>query len=359
MNSRQRVLLAIDHQEPDRVPLDYSGEPEVSAALQAHFGLHSHEELLRHLHVDLRHVGLHFRAGAGQLDGDGLVDIWGVRHTPRTLLHSGYVCHHPLAHLETRRDLDDYPWPEPDALDYEAYPAELDAVSDFARVGGWANRILWTGIEMVGLEKFMFMLFERPDLIHALLRHITDYCYEVGTRCYPRVRGKLDIVSHVSDFGTQQSLWLSLPMWREFIKPHFARLFALARENGFKVYLHSDGAIRGLIPDLIEMGLDILDPIQVRAAGMDPAGLKRDFGDRLTFHGAIDVQHTLPFGTQGEVRAEVLERLQTLGSGGGYILNNSHSLLPEFPLGNIVTMYETAYECGQYPGRYPEQGAPA
>ena len=345
MNSRERVLLAIDHHEPDRVPLDWSGEPEVSAALQAHFGLHSHEELLRHLHVDLRHVGLHLRGDPGRPAVGGLEDIWGVRHTPRTQ-YSGYVYYHPLAHLETRKDLDDFPWPDPAALDYESYPAELDAVGDFARVGGWSNRILWTGIEMVGLEKFMFMLFEQPDLVHALLRRITDYCYEVGARCYPLVRGKLDIVSHVSDFGTQQAPWLSLPMWREFVKPHFARLFALAKENGFKVYLHSDGAIRSLIPDLIEMGLDILDPIQVRAAGMDPAGLKREFGDRLTFHGAIDVQYTLPFGTRDEVRDEVLERLRTLGPGGGFILNNSHSLLPEFPLGNIVTMYETAYRAG-------------
>jgi uroporphyrinogen decarboxylase len=348
MNSRERVLLAINHQEPDRVPLDWSGEPEVSATLQAHFGLHSHEELLCHLHVDLRHVGLHLRDDPSRPHVGGREDIWGVRRTPRAL-HGGYVCYHPLAHLETLQDLDDYPWPDPAALDYEAYPAELDAVGDFARVGGWANRILWTGIELVGLEKFMFMLFERPDLIHALLRRITDYCYAVGTRCYPLVQSKLDIVYHGSDFGTQRALWLSPPMWREFVKPHFARLFTLAKEHGFKIFLHSDGAIRPLIPDLIEIGLDILDPIQVRAEGMDPVGLKHEFGDRLTFHGSIDVQHTLPFGSHAEVRTEVLERLRTLGPGGGFILNNSHSLLPEFPLENIVTMYETAYRAGRYP----------
>jgi uroporphyrinogen decarboxylase len=350
MNSRERVLLAINHQEPDRVPLDWSGEPEVSAALQAHFGVRGHEELLRCLHVDLRHVGLQLRSEPGRRADGRRQDVWGVLRTPR-VQYDGYVCHHPLAHLETRKDLDDYPWPDPSALDYEAYPARLDAVGDFARVGGWENRILWTGIELVGLEKFMFMLHERPDLIHALLRRITDICYEVGARCYPRVRGKLDIVRHVSDFGTQRDTWLSLPMWREFVKPHFARLFALARENGFKVFLHSDGAIRRLIPDLIEIGLDILDPIQVQAAGMDPAELKREFGGRVTFHGAIDVQHTLPFGTPDEVREEVLERLRTLGPGGGFILNNSHTLLPAFPLANILTMYETAYRAGWHPSR--------
>ena len=245
MNSRERVLLAINRQEPDRVPLDYSGEPEVSEALQAHFGLHSHEELLRYLHVDLRQVGLHFRDAYRPLHTDDLLDIWGTRRTPRTQ-HSGYIWYHPLAHLETQKDLDDYPWPDPAALDYEAYPFELDAVGDYARVGGGGNRILWTGIEM---------------------------------------------------------------------------------------------------------GLDILDPIQVQAVGMAPAELKRDFGDRLAFHGAIDVQYTLPFGTREEVHAEVLERMQTLGKGGGFILNNSHSLLPEFPLENIITMYETAYSAGQYPQR--------
>lgn len=347
MNSRERVLIALNHQEPDRVPLDYSGEPEVSEALQAHYGLHSHEELLRHLHVDLRHVGLRFRDAYQPLHTDPLQDIWGTRRTPRTQ-HSGYIWYHPLAHLDTQKDLDDYPFPDPDALDYEAYPHELDAAGDFARIGGSGNRILWTGIEMVGTEQFNYMLIERPDLIHALLKRITDYYYEVAARCYPLVRGKLDIVSHGSDFGTQRDIWMSLPMWREFVKPHFARLFTIAKEHGFKVFLHSDGAIRKLIPDLIEMGLDILDPIQVRAVGMDPVALKRDFGDRLAFHGAIDVQYTLPFGTREEVHAEVLERIQTLGKGGGFILNNSHTLLPEFPLGNVVTMYETAYGAGQY-----------
>ena len=343
-------MLAIDHREADRVPIDWNGEPQVSAALQARLGLRSHEELLRHLHVDIRHAGIRLRGGRSArtvLPDGGEEDIWGVRrrHHP---LHGGYVYHHPLAHLETQADLDDYPWPDPDALEYESYPAIVDSLGDYARMGGWANRILWTGIELVGLEKFMVMLSEKPDLVHALFMRITDYYYEVGARSYPLVRGKLDIVSHGSDFGTQLDLWMSLPMWREFVKPYFARLFALAKENGFRVYLHSDGAIRKAIPDLIEIGLDVLNPIQVGAAGMDPAGLKRDFGDRLCFHGSVDVQKTLPFGTTEEVRREVIDRLQTLGPGGGFILSCSHSLLPDVPLQNIETMYDTAYRAGRY-----------
>ena len=350
MNSRERVLAAVAHAAPDRVPLDWNGEPQVSAGLRARLGLRTHEELLRYLGVDIRHVGLAFRSGRAPrstLPDGGWEDIWGVRHRPNEL-HSGYVYYHPLAELASEADLDAYAWPDPDALDYDAYPAALDAAGDYFRIGGWGNRILWTGIELVGMERFLFMLIEQPELVHTLLGRITDYYYEVATRCYPRVRGKLDAVSHGSDFGTQLDLIISLPMWREFCRPYFERMFRLAREHGFLVYLHSDGAIRRAIPDLIAMGLDILNPIQVGAAGMDPAGLKRDFGDRLSFHGGIDVQRTLPFGSPDDVRAEVRQRIAELGRGGGYILSCSHSLLPDVPQANILAMYDEAAQAGRY-----------
>jgi uroporphyrinogen decarboxylase len=353
VNSRERVLTAFAHAEPDRVPIDWNGEPQVSAGLRARLGIQTHEDLLRHLGVDLRHVSIPVRgsraASRARLPEGGWEDIWGVRHRPHEL-HSGYVYYHPLAHLETQADLDAYLWPNPDDLDYEAWPAALDAVGDYARVGGWANRILWTGLEMVGMEKFLFMMVEQPDLVHSLLGRVTDYCYEVGSRGYPLVRGKLDAVFHGSDFGTQLDTIISLPMWREFVRPYFERMFRLARENGCRVYLHSDGAIRRLLPDLIEMGLDVLNPIQVGAAGMDPAGLKRDFGDKLTFHGAIDVQKTLPFGSVEDVRAEVRQRISEMGKGGGYVLSCSHSLLPDVPLDNILAMYDEAVRSGKYVG---------
>lgn len=350
MNARERVLLAIRHREPDRIPLDWNGEAEVSRTLQARLGLHSHEELLRALHVDLRHSGLAHKKGRGtrRRERDGTIaDIWGVRRAANEL-HGGYVVHSPLAQLQTEADLDAYDWPDPGALDYESYPARLDAVGDYARVGGGGARLMWTAIEMVGLEKYMIMLVDQPDLIHSLMRRITGYCYEVGTRCYPLVRGKLDLAHHGSDFGTQLDTWVSLPMWREFVKPYFARLFTLAKEHGIGVYLHSDGAIRRLIPDLIEIGVDVLNPIQVGAAGMEPVALKRDFGAQITLHGTIDVQHTLPHGSTEDVRREVIERCMTLGPGGGFIMSCSHSFLPDQPPPNILTMYDTAYRAGRY-----------
>jgi len=163
---------------------------------------------------------------------------------------------------------------------------------------------------------------------------------------YPRLPGEIDAIQMVSDFGSQRSLLIQPATWRAFVRPPFERLFRCARAYGVHVMLHSDGAIRAVIPDLVDMGLEILNPIQVEAVGMEPRGLKRDFGDSLIFHGAIDIQQTLPFGSPEDVRNEVRERFHDLGAGGGYILSCSHSLLPDVPIENILAMYETArVEC--------------
>jgi uroporphyrinogen decarboxylase len=141
---------------------------------------------------------------------------------------------------------------------------------------------------------------------------------------------------------------MSRKLWKKFFAPHLERLWKLAKSYGLKVQLHSCGSVRELIPDLLEMGLDILDPIQVRAQGMNPAELKKDYGHRLSFHGSMDTQETLPFGSELDVKNEVLERLRTMAPGGGFILSPSQHLLTEIPLRNIITMYETAYEYGFY-----------
>ena len=135
-----------------------------------------------------------------------------------------------------------------------------------------------------------------------------------------------------------------------FIAPHLKRLYGLAKRHGLKVMHHSCGSVRKLLPDLIALGVDVLDPVQVRAAGMDAAELKRDFGDRVTFHGSMDTQQTLPAGSPTDVRAEVLDRLRHLAPGGGFILSGSQDYISDIPLENIVAIYDTAFECGRYAG---------
>lgn len=377
MTSRERVLLALDHKEPDRVPLDYTADQEVTDALCRRLGLPDAERLMQRFHVDIRRVGMpliSFRQSAGgetaiSCGADGLTsfrggferalpdgsveNVFGTRRAPRgNLKHAGYPYYNPLAEAETVADVDVHLWPNPDDVDYEAVPEMCERASaggEYATLGGPACRIFHDAVEMVGMERFFMLMAGQPEVAAAVIQHVSDYYYEVSKRYLQVARGKLDAIFTVSDFGTQQDLMVSPAMWRRMVAPHFERIFRLAHQHGVKTVLHSDGAIRRIIPDLIEIGLDCLNPIQVGAVGMDPASLKAQFGSRLAFHGSVDVQNTLPFGTTEDVRREIIDRLQTLGPGGGFILSCSHSLLSDVPPDNIIAMYDTAYECGHYP----------
>lgn len=373
LTSRERVLLALDHKEPDRVPLDYSADQEVTNALCEKLGLPDASALLRHFHVDIRRVGMpfvsHRTAVADPLVPDGftslrggfevelpdgtLQNVFGTRRTAKgNRMHAGYPYYHPLAHVRTVADVEAHPWPNPDDVDYDSVPAlceEASAGGEYATLGGPQCRIFHDAVDMVGMERFFILMAEEPEVAAAIIQHVSDYYYEVAKRFYAAARGKLDIAFSMSDLGTQRDLMISPAMWRRMVKPHFERLYRLAHEHGMRTFFHSDGAIRRIIPDLIEIGLDCLNPIQAGAVGMEPGSLKEEFGQRLAFHGSIDVQKTLPFGSTEDVQREVIDRLRTLGRGGGFILSCSHSLLADVPLDNIITMYETAYEYGFYP----------
>ncbi len=349
MNSRERVMTAIALEEPDRVPLDFNGEDEVVESLCKWYGVPDQEALFRRIGVDIRRIDLPLTDGFPRTLPNGEIeDRLRRRKSPRILGHSGYFTHAPLAEAETIADLEAHPWPDPTTVDTEELVRRCDAVGDHARMLMTSCRMYFDTIEMLGMEKYMMWLVERPEMVHWIMNRLTEYCEKLCERAFSVVRGRADTVWMLSDFGSQRSLLIRPAMWREFVKPYFARLYKLAHAYDLKVLMHSDGAIKDVIPDLIEIGMDVLNPIQVGAVGMDPAVLKKEFGRQTAFHGSIDVQSTLPFGTVEDVRNEVIDRINVLGAGGGFILSCSHSFLPEFPTENIVTMYETALEYGRY-----------
>jgi uroporphyrinogen decarboxylase len=197
---------------------------------------------------------------------------------------------------------------------------------------------------MRGLERFLMDLVECPDIAEAISRRAARFYQERALRALEASDGQIDIIGSGGDVGTQQGMMVSPALWRKHIKPYSTQLIKPFKEAGCKTFYHSCGSIVPVIPDLIEMGLDILDPLQPKAAGMDPVILKRQFGERLSFHGGVDVQELLPRGTPGQVAAEVRRVIDTLGAHGGYIVCSAHALQPDTPVENVLALFKTAQE---------------
>ena len=385
VSPRQRVNRALQHLQPERVPVDFLAVPEIWEQLIRLFQIGAagptdeelfepaREAVLRALEVDCRVVSYDqfcqppvgaFQSGA-RIDwwstpsrstpsrmwrrvtssGEWL-DIWGrgfrLVQMPAGTYEEPGIC--PLAQATTVEELRDHPWPDPDWWDFSSLP---DAISRLDRDQEYhlryrAGSIFEIGWQLRGLEQFLTDLVQSPALPAYIMDRLTDVTAELTRRALAVAGDRLDMVYFYDDVATQNGLLISKEIWRRLIRPHHARIIEVARAHDKKVMYHCDGAIRPLIPELIEMGIDLLNPIQVSARGMDPAQLKREFGDRLSFHGGIDIVQTLPSGFREDIEREVRERVETLGAQGGYILAGTHHIQAETPLRNVLAMYEVA-----------------
>ena len=359
MGHRERVLAALDHRETDRVPIDYWAVEETTQRLQAHLGLADQEALLRYLGVDLRtiqgpsYVGQEIRTHA-----DGTVeDLWGARRRPVTVEGKGYTWTYkqlvdsPLAAMTTVQEIEDYgKWSSPDWWDYSHIAEDCEKHRGYAVViaGDRLDRTaqLKPAMYLRGMEQFYVDLKRNPKLAQAIIEHIAGYHLEYNRRVFEAAQGKADIFMMGDDFGMQQGLLISLEMWRKFFRAKFTKFIDLAHQYGLKVMHHTCGSVRGLIPDFIEAGLDILQSIQPQARDMDLAALKREYGRDLCFHGSMDIQLTLPRGSVEDVRQEVQARMAAGKPGGGFIICTAHNLLPDVPLENIIALFEAYHEYG-------------
>jgi uroporphyrinogen decarboxylase len=257
------------------------------------------------------------------------------------------VC--PLAEARSPEELAAYPWPRAEWFDFRPMRRAAERLGDYYLVNA-ADRlnrtsVLKAAIYLRGMDRVMLDLGLAPEFAKALFARIARFYLECNAAMFEAAGGCLDLFFMGDDFGTQSGLLVGPEMWREFFAPHLAAFAGQAHDAGLKVMLHSCGAIAGLLEDLAGCGVDVINPVQPGAAGMEAAGLKRRFGARLGFHGAIDIQRTLPEGTPDEVRAEVRARFRDLGAGGGYIAAPSHNLQPDVPTGNILALFDAAREC--------------
>ena len=340
LTSKERVLRALRREETDRVPVDVELTGEMRDILLHHYGFTNDEEIFRMFGRDFRRVGSRsIRPKLYTTDGREC-DCWGVAGDQGT--YADHLNYRPLAKVETVAEVERHPWPDPDWWDHSAIEADCDKCAGYAITGGdWAP-FFCTACHMTGIGRFLELMLVAPDVAESIMSHIVDLMVVQTRRDLEASKGKIDIFFMGDDYGGKNGMLMSPEMWRRLIKPQLARLYALADEFGTLMAMHSCGSIRPIIPDMIELGLDILDPIQVAAARMDPAELKAEFGDKIMFHGGVNTEYVLPFGTPDEVYAETRHLMDTLGAGGGYVVCGSQYLQRDIPVDNVVAMYRAA-----------------
>jgi uroporphyrinogen decarboxylase len=342
MTPRERWLNAIKKKGVDRLPCDYWATGEMTEKLMKAVGVKTDDELWKALGIDRMHyVGCAVDDPRGR-DRDG-ADVWGVKY--REVIYGNgagsyaeaAVC--PLAGAESVADIENYAWPDSKWWKPERVKERAAAQAGWPIEGGYYSPFyLYTN--MRGLEAAMADLAENPDMVDAALERIFRILYDVFERTLQAAPGLIDFMEVTEDLGSQESLLMSPSVFRRLIKPRMRKMIELVHRHGAMAFHHDDGAIRPLLPELLDIGIDVLNPVQWRCPGMDRDGLKRDFGGRVAFHGGIDNQRTLPFGTPDEVRAEVRDSARILGSGGGYILAPCHNIQPITSVGNVLAMYD-------------------
>ncbi len=345
LTPKERWLAVLERRKPDRVPMDYWGTDETSAMLRKHFGCRTIQQALAMLQVDyVVRVEPEYR-------GPRLprrTDVFGRKYASVSYEKGIYdeCISHPLAEYRSVEEIDrNYQWPNPDWWDYRGIRGQVRGKEMYPIRGGGSEPFLIYK-DLRGQELAFIDLIEHPDIVHYCLDRLFDLAIENTIRIFEQIPGKVTLTYVAEDLGGQTDLMISLEHIRTFLMPGMKRMIDLAHQAGSYVFHHNDGNCRRVIPDMIEAGIDILNPVQWWNTGLDRAELKREFGSKVVFHGAIDNQNTLPFGSREDVRREIRQNLELLGEGGGYILAPCHNIQPITPVENIIAMYKAGYELG-------------
>jgi uroporphyrinogen decarboxylase len=353
MKSRDRVETALNHEKPDRCPMQISFTPEFAKRLQSDMEINKKNghnphgggntyEIERALGQDMLLTSVGW-ANSYYMDDKAYTDEWGVGwdvhpyKTPFGIGNYTEISSHPL---KDENAISGYKAPDPNRT--ELYTASEKTIRDFNDeywiVGVTVTTILETAWALRGLEQLMLDFVMNPDLAETLLD--IPYNYHL-TAAKKLVELGVDMIWAGDDVGAQHKMMISPRMWRKFFKNRMANFISELKtiNPNVKIAYHTDGNVEPIIPDLIEIGLDVLNPIQ--PASMDPAEIKKRFGNELSFWGTIDEQHTLPFGSSSDVVAEVHQRLETVGQNGGLILSPTHHVQLDTPLENFWAMVNT------------------
>lgn len=345
MTPLERWLAVLNRRKPDRVPMDYWSTEEVTQNLCRHFKVNSKAEMLKKLHVDFvvsmnpKYIGPPLKPG---------FDVYGVQHAEVDFGSGKYSepITRPLEKFKTVEEIEKlYTWPDPDWWDYSGLASLIQGFEDYPISGGGSEPFLIYK-NLRGQELAMMDLVENPEVVNYCLDKLFNIAYENTVRIYDEIPGRVTYSYVAEDMGGQSNLMISPKHIRNYLLPGMKRMVDIAHSAGAFAFHHNDGNIIQILPDMIGINIDILNPIQWRSDGMNRQFLKKTYGDKVVFHGAVDNQYTLPFGTTDEVREEVIENLSILGAEGGYILAPCHNIQPITPVENILALYETGYQEG-------------
>jgi uroporphyrinogen decarboxylase len=346
MTPRERILATINRQPTDLRPVDLWCTPEVLDTLQKHTSLEDEFAVYNALGVDkIVWIFPGYNGRYFDPNDSGEITMWGV---PTKMVKAGKATYQeyinpPLAGYEDPAQLADYPsWPDPDHFDYTGSKMLADKARswNFATIGPWISHFE-IYCQMRGIENALLDTLAYPEFLDATLDRIDAIQTVMLERFLNELDDRIDMIFISDDMGMQENLLLSPETWNTFFRSRLKGWCDLIHRHGKKVFYHTDGAVLPLIPSLIECGIDILNPIQHVCPGMDTANLNQQFGRDLIFHGGIDNQKILPWGTAQDVAKETRACLETLGKDGGYICCSCHNVQAGTPVENILKMIET------------------
>ncbi len=363
MTCRERALMGVRHQEPDRIPIDNWMVPEIQKKTMEYFGCDSYEELLGFLGVDFRNnYGPSYVGQSFKKHPDGTVeDLWGVKRKTvvygKGTSHQGSyseVAESPLEKMKTLAEIEKYDhWASPDWWDYSKVKADCMVYHPQYCVINVGDRLDRTSqlkpmMYLRGIQQIFIDMVMNPAIVEYIRNRIIEYFVEYNHRVFKSVEGEIDIFMMGDDIGVQSGPMISLDMWRKYFKKAFKTYIDIAHQYKIPVMYHSCGDVKQFIPDFIECGLDILQSLQPKATNMDIKKLKQEFGKDITFQGGMDIQHVLPLGKPDDVKAMAKYALDSAKKGGGYIICTAHNIQVDTPIENVVALFEAYHEYGKY-----------
>lgn len=361
MTPKERIIATVSHKEPDKVPAHINATKWVVRKLKNKLGLTTNKELLKALHIDVYDMrGIDLNSGTAPLYtgaeseffpstwAGGIASFWRLKEF-ENFTQAGWNMEMeapPLAGALTIGECEKYLWPQNDWFDYSDLKERLSEWREFSIMASGGS-VFQHATYVRGMDTLMMDMMMDPEMANYILDKFTDFYFEYYRRMFEAAGDMIDVFALADDLGMQNTLLIGPDLFEEYVAPRLKKMAALAHRYNIRLLLHTCGNVEVLIPRLIELGVDILDPIQPES--MDPLAIKQKFGRQITLRGGISVQKILTYGTPGQVREETRRIVDALKPGGGYIFSPGHPVLQdEIPAENILVMYDEGYKTGFY-----------